>query len=324
MCPVSGRDPLALSPRPLLRPAFLPGASKDALSAFEYPEPKRKLYSAVPGRLFVVVKPYHPQVDGEIPLHRGDRVKGQCPLRFRAGSGRVPAASADPLLGRRRQRPCFPGPLRDVWSLGGQHGEQTGLTGRSGVTRVSGMRSIAGSTGAGESSFPPREPLRAPGGRGTGQGPSMGWIWTRLLGSRGCLGGWSATAWRPPLFLGGEPTRPGGRFPKQNPGERLKSTEGLHGRQAKELDFVPRVLGSQRWLLSRPMRWVRPFRKMGVIRAWAGGRPGQQLWAADRMAAAELSGESKGVRHTCPALRGPCHRRTGFPKTHGRCSQRGP
>ncbi|XP_060158777.1 SH3 and multiple ankyrin repeat domains protein 2 isoform X7 [Globicephala melas] len=56
-------------------PAFLPGANKDALSAFEYPGPKRKLYSAVPGRLFVVVKPYQPQVDGEIPLHRGDRVK---------------------------------------------------------------------------------------------------------------------------------------------------------------------------------------------------------------------------------------------------------
>uniref|UniRef100_A0A667HFB1 SH3 and multiple ankyrin repeat domains 2 n=1 Tax=Lynx canadensis TaxID=61383 RepID=A0A667HFB1_LYNCA len=55
--------------------AFPPGANKDTLSAFEYPEPKRKLYSAVPGRLFVVVKPYHPQVDGEIPLHRGDRVK---------------------------------------------------------------------------------------------------------------------------------------------------------------------------------------------------------------------------------------------------------
>ncbi|XP_021563143.1 SH3 and multiple ankyrin repeat domains protein 2-like, partial [Carlito syrichta] len=54
---------------------FAPGANKDALSAFEYPGPKRKLYSAVPGRLFVVVKPYQPQVDGEIPLHRGDRVK---------------------------------------------------------------------------------------------------------------------------------------------------------------------------------------------------------------------------------------------------------
>ncbi|XP_073907030.1 SH3 and multiple ankyrin repeat domains protein 2 isoform X3 [Castor canadensis] len=54
---------------------FGPGANKDAISAFEYPGPKRKLYSAVPGRLFVVVKPYQPQVDGEIPLHRGDRVK---------------------------------------------------------------------------------------------------------------------------------------------------------------------------------------------------------------------------------------------------------
>ncbi|XP_074192986.1 SH3 and multiple ankyrin repeat domains protein 2 isoform X5 [Rhinolophus sinicus] len=56
-------------------PTFPPGANKDTLSAFEYPGPKRKLYSAVPGRLFVVVKPYQPQVDGEIPLHRGDRVK---------------------------------------------------------------------------------------------------------------------------------------------------------------------------------------------------------------------------------------------------------
>ncbi|XP_004441133.1 PREDICTED: SH3 and multiple ankyrin repeat domains protein 2 [Ceratotherium simum simum] len=56
-------------------PTFPPSANKDVLSAFEYPGPKRKLYSAVPGRLFIVVKPYQPQVDGEIPLHRGDRVK---------------------------------------------------------------------------------------------------------------------------------------------------------------------------------------------------------------------------------------------------------
>ncbi|CAI9167341.1 unnamed protein product [Rangifer tarandus platyrhynchus] len=56
-------------------PAFPLGANKDTLSAFEFPGPRRKLYSAVPGRLFVVVKPYQPQVDGEIPLHRGDRVK---------------------------------------------------------------------------------------------------------------------------------------------------------------------------------------------------------------------------------------------------------
>ncbi|XP_073073389.1 SH3 and multiple ankyrin repeat domains protein 2 isoform X2 [Manis javanica] len=55
-------------------PAFPPGA-RDALPAHEHLEPKRKLYSAVPGRLFVVVRPYQPLVDGEIPLHRGDRVK---------------------------------------------------------------------------------------------------------------------------------------------------------------------------------------------------------------------------------------------------------
>ncbi|XP_039767379.1 SH3 and multiple ankyrin repeat domains protein 2 isoform X2 [Ornithorhynchus anatinus] len=54
---------------------FSPGASKETISTFDYQGPKRKLYSAVPGRLFVVVKPYQPQVDGEIHLHRGDRVK---------------------------------------------------------------------------------------------------------------------------------------------------------------------------------------------------------------------------------------------------------
>ncbi|GCB69342.1 hypothetical protein scyTo_0008367 [Scyliorhinus torazame] len=37
--------------------------------------PKRKLYSAVPGRTFIVVKPYQPQGEGEILLHRGERVK---------------------------------------------------------------------------------------------------------------------------------------------------------------------------------------------------------------------------------------------------------
>ncbi|XP_061085242.1 SH3 and multiple ankyrin repeat domains protein 3-like [Conger conger] len=37
--------------------------------------PKRKLYSAVPGRTFIVVKPYAPQGDGEIQLNRGERVK---------------------------------------------------------------------------------------------------------------------------------------------------------------------------------------------------------------------------------------------------------
>lgn len=44
--------------------------------------PKRKLYSAVPGRTFIVVKPYTPQGEGEIQLNRGERVKGRlsCPV----------------------------------------------------------------------------------------------------------------------------------------------------------------------------------------------------------------------------------------------------
>ncbi|XP_016888692.1 SH3 and multiple ankyrin repeat domains protein 3 isoform X3 [Cynoglossus semilaevis] len=37
--------------------------------------PKRKLYSAVPGRTFIVVKPYTPRGEGEIQLNRGERVK---------------------------------------------------------------------------------------------------------------------------------------------------------------------------------------------------------------------------------------------------------
>nr|XP_038036050.1 SH3 and multiple ankyrin repeat domains protein 2 isoform X11 [Anas platyrhynchos] len=52
-----------------------PSANKDPLSALDYQGPKRKLYSAVPGRLFIVVKPYQPQGEGEIHLHKGDRVK---------------------------------------------------------------------------------------------------------------------------------------------------------------------------------------------------------------------------------------------------------
>ncbi|XP_068024206.1 SH3 and multiple ankyrin repeat domains protein 3 isoform X1 [Melanerpes formicivorus] len=37
--------------------------------------PKRKLYSAVPGRRFIVVKSYAPQGEGEIQLNRGEAVK---------------------------------------------------------------------------------------------------------------------------------------------------------------------------------------------------------------------------------------------------------
>ncbi|KAM6961408.1 SH3 and multiple ankyrin repeat domains protein 3 [Aplochiton taeniatus] len=56
------RDP---SP-PLHTPPALTGAARG---------PKRKLYSAVPGRTFIVVKPYAPQGEGEIQLNRGERVK---------------------------------------------------------------------------------------------------------------------------------------------------------------------------------------------------------------------------------------------------------
>uniref|UniRef100_A0A4W5PM27 Uncharacterized protein n=1 Tax=Hucho hucho TaxID=62062 RepID=A0A4W5PM27_9TELE len=38
---------------------------------------RRKLYSAVPGRHFVVVHAYHPQAKGEIILYKNDRVKGE-------------------------------------------------------------------------------------------------------------------------------------------------------------------------------------------------------------------------------------------------------
>ncbi|KAG8125918.1 hypothetical protein E2320_021055 [Naja naja] len=56
---------------------YNPSANKDIISALDYQGHKRKLYSAVPGRLFIVVKPYQPQGEGEIHLHKGDRVKGQ-------------------------------------------------------------------------------------------------------------------------------------------------------------------------------------------------------------------------------------------------------
>ncbi|KAJ8247689.1 hypothetical protein GJAV_G00249130 [Gymnothorax javanicus] len=47
-----------------------PNANREDL-----PGPKRKLYSAVPGRHFVVVRSYQPQGEGEITLYKNDRVK---------------------------------------------------------------------------------------------------------------------------------------------------------------------------------------------------------------------------------------------------------
>lgn len=38
---------------------------------------KRKLYSAVPGRTFVVIKPYQAQGEGEISIGKGEKVKGK-------------------------------------------------------------------------------------------------------------------------------------------------------------------------------------------------------------------------------------------------------
>ncbi|XP_069821284.1 SH3 and multiple ankyrin repeat domains protein 2 isoform X3 [Dendropsophus ebraccatus] len=52
-----------------------PGPNKEVATAVEYQGPKRKLYSALPGRHFIVVKPYQPQGEGEIPLHKGDRIR---------------------------------------------------------------------------------------------------------------------------------------------------------------------------------------------------------------------------------------------------------
>ncbi|KAL2093658.1 hypothetical protein ACEWY4_010970 [Coilia grayii] len=51
-----------------------PRPSRDGLSSAETPS-KRKLYSAVPGRHYVVVKSYQPQAEGEITLYKNDRVK---------------------------------------------------------------------------------------------------------------------------------------------------------------------------------------------------------------------------------------------------------
>lgn len=177
-CVVSGRGcsppglGLGLTPtlRPL-RPAFPPGA-RDALPAHEHLEPKRKLYSAVPGRLFVVVRPYQPLVDGEIPLHRGDRVKGQCPPHCRA---LCMWASKALLLW---------GPLWEMWSPGCRVALMS--------TRDNDMCALSGKNGRGadegidgQSSFPLGEP----------ESLREKWHWGRTchrwdLGVRGCPVGW--------------------------------------------------------------------------------------------------------------------------------------
>lgn len=58
-------------------PAPGPGPAAPAPPAPPPRGPKRKLYSAVPGRKFIAVKAHSPQGEGEIPLHRGEAVKGE-------------------------------------------------------------------------------------------------------------------------------------------------------------------------------------------------------------------------------------------------------
>ncbi|KAL2089076.1 hypothetical protein ACEWY4_015975 [Coilia grayii] len=53
----------------------LPCSSLDPNTSVDGPGSRRKLYSAVPGRHFVVVCSYQPQAEGEIPLYKNDRVK---------------------------------------------------------------------------------------------------------------------------------------------------------------------------------------------------------------------------------------------------------
>lgn len=78
-------------------PAPGPGPASPAPPAPPPRGPKRKLYSAVPGRKFIAVKAHSPQGEGEIPLHRGEAVKGEGrgrgEGRERAG-GRAPGQAA--------------------------------------------------------------------------------------------------------------------------------------------------------------------------------------------------------------------------------------
>ncbi|KAI5616172.1 SH3 and multiple ankyrin repeat domains protein 2 isoform X2, partial [Silurus asotus] len=56
-------------------PPHSPRPGRDAFSGAETPGSKRRMYSAVPGRHYVVVKSYQPQAEGEIALYKNDRVK---------------------------------------------------------------------------------------------------------------------------------------------------------------------------------------------------------------------------------------------------------
>lgn len=52
-----------------------PGANSSQGAA---PAQRRRLYSAVPGRVFVATRSHSAQGDREISLNKGDKVKGVC------------------------------------------------------------------------------------------------------------------------------------------------------------------------------------------------------------------------------------------------------
>uniref|UniRef100_A0A8C4RUC7 SH3 and multiple ankyrin repeat domains protein 3 n=1 Tax=Erpetoichthys calabaricus TaxID=27687 RepID=A0A8C4RUC7_ERPCA len=71
----SSRSSHSRSPSLQSCPGSSPGPPPQPPALSGHRGPKRKLYSAVPGRTFIVVKPYTPQGEGEIQLNRGERVK---------------------------------------------------------------------------------------------------------------------------------------------------------------------------------------------------------------------------------------------------------
>ncbi|KAL6480821.1 hypothetical protein MHYP_G00118540 [Metynnis hypsauchen] len=99
----------------------VPRPSRDGFSGADTPGSKRKLYSAVPGRHYVVVKSYQPQAEGEIALYKNDRVKvlsigegGFWEGSARGNVGWFPAECVEEIPNKANEdRPCW----RDQRSL---------------------------------------------------------------------------------------------------------------------------------------------------------------------------------------------------------------
>uniref|UniRef100_A0A8C1L3G4 SH3 and multiple ankyrin repeat domains 2b n=1 Tax=Cyprinus carpio TaxID=7962 RepID=A0A8C1L3G4_CYPCA len=91
-----------------------PRANRDVYSGMDIPGSKRKLYSAVPGRHYVVVKSYQPQGEGEIALYKNDRVKvlsigegGFWEGSARGNVGWFPAECVEEIPNRSERRKLF-------------------------------------------------------------------------------------------------------------------------------------------------------------------------------------------------------------------------